>query len=265
MSVVDFTHGVSDTEHEELEDMVLRLERDCWDEYVVEVRRIFDRPVEWVPASDRCWLPFVLLHELGHSVLPSVSSAYVGAEDQSPSAEVSNEIVVREPTEVSTRFLFEDATKAWWQVILDEANVSSSFLLWDAFNTRQFLLNPVPKVRWADGFRVLLSSFETFRSEEESSAPNFFGTRRLPSASGCWTTEAGQLHQNTRWTEEKNQRRCDLVDKEIEEALTPEEAVELEQLQKEMLAYRREVAPLPIEEARRVHDELLKKAATKQE
>ena len=46
------------------------------------------------------------------------------------------------------------------------------------------------------------------------------------------------------WTNEKNQRRCLLVDKEIDGTLSPTEHAELEQLQSEMLAYRRKVAPL---------------------
>ncbi|MBI1902221.1 MAG: hypothetical protein HYS13_14060 [Planctomycetia bacterium] len=63
------------------------------------------------------------------------------------------------------------------------------------------------------------------------------------------------------WTEEKNQRRCDLIDRKYGGALTPAEAVELVRLQEEMLRYRQRVAPLPVEHARRLHQELLAKAA----
>lgn len=45
--------------------------------------------------------------------------------------------------------------------------------------------------------------------------------------------------------EAKNNRRCDLIDKEIAGTLSSDEQVELEQLQTEMLAYRHKVAPLP--------------------
>lgn len=48
------------------------------------------------------------------------------------------------------------------------------------------------------------------------------------------------------WTEAKNERRCDLIDKEIESTLTPAETVELQSLQQAMLNYRNRVAPLPI-------------------
>jgi len=63
------------------------------------------------------------------------------------------------------------------------------------------------------------------------------------------------------WTEEKNARRCDLIDREIDGTLTPLEAVELKRLQAEMLRYRQKVAPLPLEDARKLHQELLAKAA----
>jgi hypothetical protein len=64
------------------------------------------------------------------------------------------------------------------------------------------------------------------------------------------------------WTEAKNQRRCDLIDRKYAGSLTPPEAVELAQLQEQMLRYRQRVAPLPLEDARRLHQELLTKAAS---
>lgn len=56
------------------------------------------------------------------------------------------------------------------------------------------------------------------------------------------------------WTKEKNERRC-------AGGLTPAEALELAQLQAQMLRWRQRVAPLPLEDARRLHQELLEKAA----
>ncbi len=61
------------------------------------------------------------------------------------------------------------------------------------------------------------------------------------------------------WTNEKNHRRCELVDKEIDGTLSPAEKAELEVLQAEMLAYRRKVAPLPLSDLRELHQELLQK------
>ena len=63
------------------------------------------------------------------------------------------------------------------------------------------------------------------------------------------------------WTENKNQRRCRLVDKEIDGTLSAAEKVELDQLQAEMLAYRHKVAPLPLEELRELHQDLLRQAS----
>jgi hypothetical protein len=63
------------------------------------------------------------------------------------------------------------------------------------------------------------------------------------------------------WTEAKNQRRCDLIDRKYAGGLTPPEAAELAQLQEEMLRHRQRVTPLPLEDARCLHQELLAKAA----
>jgi hypothetical protein len=62
------------------------------------------------------------------------------------------------------------------------------------------------------------------------------------------------------WTDAKNQRRCELIDRKYTANLTPAEAVELAQLQEEMLRHRRRVAPLPLEDARRLRQELLTRA-----
>jgi hypothetical protein len=59
------------------------------------------------------------------------------------------------------------------------------------------------------------------------------------------------------WTNEKNARRCALIDRKIAETLTDEEAIELADLQEEMLRHRRKVAPLPLEDLRQLHQELL--------
>ena len=64
------------------------------------------------------------------------------------------------------------------------------------------------------------------------------------------------------WTEAKKQRRCDLIDRKYAGNLAPPEVVELAQLREEMLWHRRRLAPLPLEDARRLHQELLNKAAS---
>jgi hypothetical protein len=68
---------------------------------------------------------------------------------------------------------------------------------------------------------------------------------------------ATQTQRATEWTNDKDARRCDLIDREIDGALTIGEQSELDQLQHEMLAYRRSVAPLPIGAARKLHAELM--------
>lgn len=73
-------------------------------------------------------------------------------------------------------------------------------------------------------------------------------------------SSAGDSQQGISWTDENNRRRSELVDKEISGTLTNEEREELDKLQKEMRAYRNQVAPLPLDDLRKAHDELLRKA-----
>ena len=59
------------------------------------------------------------------------------------------------------------------------------------------------------------------------------------------------------WTETKNARRCELVDREIDGMLKPEEAAELAMLQEQFFKERRRLAPVPVQDLRRLHQELL--------
>jgi hypothetical protein len=61
------------------------------------------------------------------------------------------------------------------------------------------------------------------------------------------------------WTEEKNDRRCELIDKDIEGTISESEELELERLQERFHEYLDTVAPPPMEGARRLHQELLDK------
>ena len=61
------------------------------------------------------------------------------------------------------------------------------------------------------------------------------------------------------WINEKNQRRRKLIDKEFYGFLTNDEQIELEVLQYEMLAYRRERTPLFLDELRKLNQDLRKK------
>jgi hypothetical protein len=63
--------------------------------------------------------------------------------------------------------------------------------------------------------------------------------------------------EDERWTEEKNQRRCDLINRKYAAGLTSNEARELARLQAQMLRHRDQVAPLPLEQAERWYSELL--------
>jgi hypothetical protein len=69
--------------------------------------------------------------------------------------------------------------------------------------------------------------------------------------------EGGNGPSNGDWSPELNERRIELIDKDIQGTITTEERVELVDLQRKAVAYRDRVAPLPIEGARRLHQQLL--------
>lgn len=62
------------------------------------------------------------------------------------------------------------------------------------------------------------------------------------------------------WTSERNRRRCELIDRKYRGGLTPLEEVELAELQAAMHRFVDAVAPLPIDAARKLHQELMEKA-----
>lgn len=77
--------------------------------------------------------------------------------------------------------------------------------------------------------------------------------------------DAKQNGEDEPWTKAKNDRRCDLIDrKHVGGGLSPAEALELARLQEQMLRYRDRVAPLPLDDARRLHQQLLEKAGRAQ-
>jgi hypothetical protein len=69
-----------------------------------------------------------------------------------------------------------------------------------------------------------------------------------------------RARERERWSNDKNRRRATLIDKEIAGTLSEDEALELEDLQAQMLAFRRHVAPLPLDDLRALHQELLERA-----
>lgn len=65
------------------------------------------------------------------------------------------------------------------------------------------------------------------------------------------------------WTEQNNGRRCQLIDRQIQGTITAEEDAELDKLQQSFRRYLDSVAPLPLDGARRLHAELLRRHSTK--
>jgi hypothetical protein len=71
--------------------------------------------------------------------------------------------------------------------------------------------------------------------------------------------EADRAVPEGEWNETKNARRCELIDKDIQGKLSLEEQQELDSLTQQFRAYRHRVAPLPLEGARKLHQQLLEK------
>ena len=70
-------------------------------------------------------------------------------------------------------------------------------------------------------------------------------------------TASGDGPNDGDWSDELNERRIELIDKDIQGNITSQERAELAELQSKAVAYRDRVAPLPIEGARRLHQQLL--------
>ena len=62
------------------------------------------------------------------------------------------------------------------------------------------------------------------------------------------------------WSAAANERRCALIDREIDGILTPDERIELEDLQQQLRRYVNRVAPLPLAYVRQLLEELERKA-----
>jgi Rrf2 family protein len=99
---------------------------------------------------------------------------------------------------------------------------------------------------------------------EKVSVADLSGKAEKPSPSGVKSSArsvASAANRDEAWTEAKNQRRSDLIDRKYAGSLTPPDVIELAQLQEQMLRHRQRVAPLPLGDARRLHRELLTRVA----
>jgi PAS domain S-box-containing protein len=82
-------------------------------------------------------------------------------------------------------------------------------------------------------------------------------------AEGAHLEHVGPVTRNgsghAEWSDAKNARRCELIDRKIQNTISTEESIELEQLQEALRAYVDRVAPLPMEGAKKLHAELLRR------
>jgi PAS domain S-box-containing protein len=63
---------------------------------------------------------------------------------------------------------------------------------------------------------------------------------------------------DSEWSEAKNARRCELIDRKIQNTISTREATELDELQEALRAYLDRVAPLPMEGSQKLHAELVR-------
>ena len=100
--------------------------------------------------------------------------------------------------------------------------------------------------------RKLNIARERLREGLESSFPEF-----ATIVGGMDQAASGHGPSGGDWSDELNERRIELIDKDIQGTITAGERAELAELQRKAVAYRDRVAPLPIEGARRLHQQLL--------
>lgn len=75
-------------------------------------------------------------------------------------------------------------------------------------------------------------------------------------------TEAGE-NTEPRWTQAKNARRCELINKQLDTDITDAEGAELARLQEECSLYCDQVAPLPFDYVEGIYQGLLARATAK--
>jgi hypothetical protein len=70
---------------------------------------------------------------------------------------------------------------------------------------------------------------------------------------------SGSRQESGPWTDERNARRCDLIDRQIEGTLTAVELQELDELQAQLRRHLDQNAPFDLAGAQRIHQQLLQK------
>jgi hypothetical protein len=79
----------------------------------------------------------------------------------------------------------------------------------------------------------------------------------------CLGPPPTQPDDSGEWTTTKNARRFYLIDRDIKGTITKEEKLELQTLEKQFEQFMDRVAPLPVEHARQLHQELMEKVRLK--
>jgi hypothetical protein len=70
---------------------------------------------------------------------------------------------------------------------------------------------------------------------------------------------SGSSQESGPWTDERNARRCDLIDRQIEGTITAVEIQELDELQTQLRRHLEQSTPFDMAGAQRIHQQLLQK------
>lgn len=101
------------------------------------------------------------------------------------------------------------------------------------------------------------SALELFSRAAKRSPPTRARARGVRQTRGARAPDRRSADPN--WSEAKNARRCELIDRKIQNKLSAKESAELHDLQEAFRAYLDRVAPIPMEGARELHAELVRR------
>ena len=114
-----------------------------------------------------------------------------------------------------------------------------------------------------EGFRVPVSASGWLVESDGRKFILSVAQARHARAEGARQAHVGRATRNRsgdpEWSEAKNARRCELIDRKIQNTISAQEAAELEDLQEALRAYLDRVAPVPMEGAEKLHAELIRR------
>jgi hypothetical protein len=156
-------------------------------------------------------------------------------------------------------FEYEECADLWHFRDAAETAADSDYT-WLTEHQKTDVVGPVPREfferpLWPDGEPTNWQ--EVLERHRRVAMP--LGETFLARGVRTYVLPTSQLPKSSQWSEQTNSRRCDLIDRDIQGLITTSEKLELQQLQDQFYQYLDTAAPIPLDGARRLHQELLKK------